>query len=208
MFPSSSLDILFPLTFIGCKLETKIPLIVSLLQKLAIDENRELFLYSFRIRSDFYCDKLISSLSGIDYKLIQSYRYPHVEISKNKKEKIDRDSYIEAIERIQRSHLLMSSQKGILDEDIVDYLLEDTDFELLLIDDFDYLVLESRYDKETIMKRLEQYARNHRVMILLGGDQIRIQEFQKQYQSPSISFYYGKRKNKQGKWVLLERIGV
>ncbi len=208
MFPSSSLDILFPLTFIGCKLETKIPLIVSLLQKWAIDENRKIFLYSFRIRSDFYCEKLISYLSGIDYKLIQFYRYPYVGISKNRKEKIDRDSYIKAIERIQRSHLIMSSQKGILKEDIVDYLLEDSDFELLLIDDFDYLVLESNYDKETIMKRLEQYASNHRVMILLGGDQTRIQEFQKRYQSPSISFYYGKRKNKQDKCILLERIGV
>ena len=208
MSPSSSLDILFPLTFIGCKLETKIPLIVSLLKQWAIDENRKIFLYSFRIRSGFYCEKLISSLSGIDYKLIRSYRYPYIGISKNSKEKIDRDSYIEAIERIQRSQLIMSSQKGILKEDIVDYLLGDNDFELLLIDDFDYFVLESNYDKETIMKRLEQYASNHRVMILLGGEKNRIQEFQKQYQSPSISFYYGKRKKKQDNCVLLERIGV
>ena len=207
MFPSSSLDTLFPLTFIGCRLDAKIPFIVSLLKQWAIYENRKIFLYSFRVRSDFYCEKLISSLSGIDYKIIKAYRYPYVGISKNHKDKIDRDSYIDAIERIQRSHLIMSSQKGIPDEDIVDYLLDDFEFELLLIDDFDYLVLESNYDKETIMSMLEQYAKNHPVMMIVGGEKTRLEEFQKKYQSPMNSFYYGTQKKGRDKMILLEKIG-
>lgn len=134
------------ITLIGVSPKSKLKTIVNILYTLL---DQDTFFYSFNINSTYYINKLIAKLSGLDYKLIIKYAYPCTTIGKTMHNKINREKYLQAIERLQQSKLLIAHTK-IFKEDYVDYLL-DIDNEYLVIDDFKTLLYYTKYPLEEII---------------------------------------------------------
>ena len=131
----------------------RVPLILDIVNKLAIINNNKTLLFSFNIRSEYYYRRLISHITGIDHKLITKYHYPYQQIGKCVYEKIDRDKYIGAIEAIQNSNLLMSSTKVFPEVDDLDYIL-DFDADYLIIDNIKDLLRRTKYNFDEVIKKL------------------------------------------------------
>lgn len=103
---------------------SKILSIINLLNELSIKGKYKTVLFSFNISCNYYLQKLISFLSGINNSIITKYFYPYVINSKKNRNKINRNKFIDSIEKIQSSNILMNSEKYAVDKDYLDYILD------------------------------------------------------------------------------------
>ena len=140
-----------PINLIGVSPKTKLKKVVDTLYSLL---DQDIFLYSFNIHSQYYINKLVEKLTGIDYKLIMKYTYPCTRIGKTNMTKMDREKYLKAIEYLQQSKLIISHIK-IFDEDYVDYLL-DINSKYLIIDDFKTLLYYTKYSLKDVIKKMKE----------------------------------------------------
>ena len=103
---------------------SKILSIINLLNELSIKGKYKTVLFSFNISCNYYLQKLISFLSGINNSIITKYFYPYVINSKKNRDKINRNKFIDSLEEIQSSNILMNSEKYAVDKDYLDYILD------------------------------------------------------------------------------------
>lgn len=137
---------------------TRTLFIINLLNELSIKDKYRTFLYGVNIRCEYYFHKLISNLSGISRQLISKYYYPYISLSKNSKEKINRDKFIDAIEKIQDSKILISNNIISLDEiDMND---------VLIIDNFNMFLDKTMYDLDEMIEILKRKKKGHLVLFI------------------------------------------
>jgi len=154
------------ITLIVASPNSKILSIINLLNELSIQNNYKTTLFSFNISSNYYLQKLISFLSGIETKLIAKYFYPHNILSKCNKDQIDRNKFLDSIEKIQHSNLLINDEKSVDDKDYIDYILNYSDSEVLIIDDIYALLDKTKYNLDEIMAKIKKKQNVHLVLFV------------------------------------------
>lgn len=140
--------------------------IINLLNELSIKNKYKTTLFSFNISSTYYLQKLISLLSGINNNTITKYFYPHVSFSKHNKEKINRDKFIDAIEKIQNSNLLINNEKHITDKDYLDYILDYSENNVIIVDDLYALLDKTKYSLDEILIKVKRKKDIHLVLFI------------------------------------------
>lgn len=140
--------------------------IINLLSEFSIQDKYKVSLFSFNIRCNYYLKKLISYLSGINTNLITKYFYPYATISKYNKDKINRDKFIDSIEKIQNSGILMSDAKYLSDTDYIDYILDYSKTDVIIVDDFSLLLDKTKYSLDEILTKVKDKKKFHLVLFL------------------------------------------
>ena len=149
------------ITFIVTSPNTRTLSIINLLNELSIKDKYKTILFSLNISSNYYLQKLISFLSSINSNLITKYFYPCSTISKKNKDKINRNRFINSIEKVQNSNILMNCEKYILDKDYIDYVLD-----YLENDGFYELLDKTKYSLDEIKKRVNKRKNVHLVIFI------------------------------------------
>ena len=154
------------ITLINYEGSSTTDIIINLLSMLSIKNNYETHLYSLRLQSEYYNRHLIKYLSGIDNKILIKYLYPYVGVSKNYPGKIVGDKFLNAIELIQNSPLYISSTKAYKSKDYLSYVLLDSDEEIVLFEDLDYLLKEDNLKITELIKNIKDMQKNKKVIII------------------------------------------
>lgn len=141
-------------------------LIVNLLSFFSIKEKFKTHLYSLRLRSEYYNRHLIKLLSGIDNKTLIKYHYPYVGVSKNYSGKIKGTKFLEIIELIQKSPLYISSVEAYKSKDYLSYTLCDSDDEIIIFEDLNYLIKKDNLNEKELIKRIKSKQKNKKVIIM------------------------------------------
>lgn len=146
----------------------KAPLLINILNELAIKEKRRVHVYPIEMNSVYYNAKLIAYLSGIDINLVRKYVYPWC--FHEKKETMnayEKDKFISAIEQIGKSSLDMTSIKnGSILNSIRD-MLDDEEKEYIIIDNIDLFIKRTNSSYENVLELMQKYAqKNHTKFIL------------------------------------------
>lgn len=169
------------ITLIAITSQSKVSFIINLINELSIKDKKSTSLFSFNTRSQYYSLRLISFLSGLNRQLIRKYAYPYVTLSKNNTEAINRDKYIDAIEKIQKSNILMCSEK-YNNEDYLDYILNYSNSDVLIIDDFYSLLTKTKYNLSEVFSTIKNRKNSHIVLFIYGKDKTQesiIQEYKR-----------------------------
>lgn len=145
---------------------SKILSIINLLNELSIKGKYRTVLFSFNISCNYYLQKLISFLSGINNSIITKYFYPYVINSKKNRNKINRNKFIDSIEKIQSSNILMNSEKYAVDKDYLDYILDYSESNVLIIDDFYALLDKTKYSLDEILIKVKEKQDIHLVLFI------------------------------------------
>jgi len=140
--------------------------IINLLNELSIKDKYKTTLFSFNISCNYYLQKLISFLSGININLIAKYFYPYAIFTKHNKDKINRDKFLDSIEQIQDSAILMNDKKYVYDKDYIDYIFDYSESEVLLIEDFYMLLNKTKYSLDEILIRIKEKKDIHLVFFV------------------------------------------
>lgn len=149
--------------------KNRIPLLVNILEEYGIREQKRVYVQSFLFHSSHYVNCLISLISKIDFKLVESYMFPIGAKTKAViKEKIDDNEFMSALEKIRHSNIVISSNK-VFDEDWLDYIFDKTiePYDVIIIDDFDKFLKESNKDIKTIKETIEEYSKKHNTSVIL-----------------------------------------
>ncbi len=151
-------------------LNNHIPLLINILEVYGIREQKKIYLQSFIFNSSYYVNRLISLISKIDFKLVESYMFPVGAKTKAvTKEKIDYNKFVLAIEKIRKSYIVISNNK-VFDEDWLDYIFDKNtieSYDVIIIDDFDKLLKESNKDIKMIKKTIEEYSKKNNTYVIL-----------------------------------------
>lgn len=140
--------------------------IINLLNELSIKDKYKTTLFSFNISSNYYLQKLIAFLSGINTNLITKYFYPYVTLSKNNKDKINRDKFLDSIEKIQNSNILMNNEKYSFDKDYTNYILDYYKSDVFIIDDLYALLDKTKYSLDEIVRKIKKKKDIHLVLFV------------------------------------------
>ena len=154
------------ITFIITSPNTRTLSIINLLNELSIKDKYKAILFSFNISSNYYIQKLISFLSGISNNVITKYFYPCTTMSKCNKDKINRNSFIDSIEKIQNSKILMNCEKHTADNDYIDYVLNYSESDVLIIDNLYELLDKTKYSLDEIIRQVENKKDIHLVLFI------------------------------------------
>ncbi len=149
--------------------KNRIPLLVNILKEYGIREQKRVYIQSFLFHSSHYVNRLISLISKIDFKLVESYIFPVGAKTKAViKEKIDYNEFMSALEKIRHSNIVISSNK-VFDEDWLDYIFDKTiePYDVIIIDDFDKFLKESNKDIKTIKETIEEYSKKYNTSVIL-----------------------------------------
>ncbi len=161
---------------------------INLLNEYALNQNKSVFLPIFYVPKNFYLSKLIALLSGESYKLIETYLDPTLGVSHTTKEKINPTKFVNAIEKIRSSDLIMSKNK-FSDETYLEFIFEhNSKYDCILIDDFDDFIISTPEDIETIFNQIENYAKENQSEVILFMNEKDIENYQipKNYQIGKI----------------------
>ena len=147
-------------------LKFRIPLLINILEEYGINKQERVYMQSFLFNSSYYVNRLISLISKIDYKLVESYMFPvGAKTNSLVKEKIDYHKFMLALEKIRNSHIVISCNK-IFNEDWLDYIFDNT-YDVIIIDDFDKFIKESNKDIKIIKKTIEEYCKKNNAQVIL-----------------------------------------
>ena len=93
-------------------LKFRMPLLINILEEYGIRKQKKVYMQAFLFNSSYYVNHLISLISKIDFKLVESYMFPvGAKINSLTKENIDYDKFMLALEKIRDSHIVISSNK-------------------------------------------------------------------------------------------------
>ncbi len=175
-------------------------LIVNLLSMLSIKSKYKIHLYSLRLRSEYFNRHLIKLLSGIDNKTLIKYFYPYLGVSKNYSGKIASDKLIETVELIQKNPLYISSMKAYEGQDYLNYVLLNSDEEIALFEDLDYLLQKENLNERELINKIRSKQKNKRVIIM---SRCRTNEELFEYQSLKVNVINVSKKGKNYNFNLL-----
>ena len=175
-------------------------LIINLLSLLSIKKQYKTHLYALKLRSEYYNRHLIKFLSGIDNKLLIKYFYPYVGVSKKYSGKIEDDKFLKTIELIQKSPLFMSSTIAYESKDYLSYVLLDSDEEIILIEDLDYLIKKANLNDQELIENIKKKQKEKRVIIL---SRYKTTEELIKYQSLKVNTINVSKKNKNYNFNML-----
>lgn len=173
--------------------------LINLLKEYGINQNKKIYLYSFELNYNYYVNHLISLLSKIDYLVIVSYMNPTMTMSLElQSKKIDRDSFIDAIETVRNSNIIISSTKVFEEESYLEYIfnLEKIEpYDVVIIDDFRSFVNKTEENVDEIIKHIEKYIKkfNTEVVLFIDEDDLEkynLENIKKSSLDENIKFIY------------------
>ena len=148
----------------------RIPLLLNILYEYGINQGKSVHLQSFDVNQSFYVNHLVSLISKIDFKLVESYMFP-IDVKVQLKEKnIDSLEFVSALEKIRTAQIKLSSSKPLTDESWLDYVFDLSSlkpFQVIIIDNFGEFIDKSNKDIEVIMKTIEKYSKKYKCEIVL-----------------------------------------
>lgn len=146
----------------------KAPLLINILNELAIKEKRRVHVYPIEMNSVYYNAKLIAYLSGIDINLVRKYVYPwYFHEKKETMNAYEKDKFISAIEQIGESHLYMTSIRNGPIPNSISNMLDDEEMEYIIIDNIDIFIKRTNSSYENVLELMQKYAqKNHTKFIL------------------------------------------
>ncbi len=151
----------------------KIPLLINILEEYGIKQNKKIYMQSFDIKSSYYVNHLISLISKINFKYIDSYMFPIGAKSNDLKNyKINANKFVEAIEKIRKSNISISTSKIYDDEDWLDYIFNYS-YQVIIIDNFDKFIEKSNKNTKTIIKTINNYTKKYKAEIILFTNDIK-----------------------------------
>lgn len=154
----------------------RIPLLINILEEYGIKQRKKIYMQSFDVKASYYVNHLISLISKIDFKLIDSYMFP-VETTSNelKSYEIDANDFVSAIDAIRKSQIVISSDEVFPDEDWFDYIFDLSSvqpYQVIIIDNFAKLIEKSNKNIRTIKKIINRYVKKYQAEIILFMDDI------------------------------------
>lgn len=144
-------------------------LLVNILEEYGIRKQKRVYVQSFLFHSSHYVNRLISLISKLDFKLVESYMFPVGAKTKAvTKENIDYNEFMSALEKIRNSHIVISSNKNF-NENWLDYTFDKTieSYDVIIIDDFDEFLEKSYARIKTIKKTIEEYSKKNNTCVIL-----------------------------------------
>lgn len=151
-----------------------LPIIIDSLNELGIKENKKVFMYSVENERNYYIGKLISLISGIDFRTIDNYCNicnPWINSNKKVLDITEHKKYIESMDKVISSDLLITD-KNYTNDDIIDYILLDKDenverSDIIIIDNLKKILNLTKYTKEEVILRFKNYSKKYKTKFLL-----------------------------------------
>ena len=147
----------------------RIPLLTNFLYLYGIKENKNVYLQTFLLNSSYYVNQLISYISNIDFKIIESYMVPFT-IKSNclKRQKINSEDFIYALEKIRKSNIVISSTKIFEEQDWIDYIFDfNHEYQIIIVDNFADLLTKTKKSFKQIKLKIEKYSKKYNPKIIL-----------------------------------------
>ena len=147
----------------------RIPLLVNILYEYGIKQNKSIYFQAFDINTTFYVNHLISLISKIDFKLVESYMFPVITKSeKLRNQKIDTQKLFTAIETIRNSNINISSNKVLDKENWLDYVFDySLPYSVIIIDNFKTFIDKVDIDINIIKKHINKYCQKFNAEVIL-----------------------------------------
>lgn len=171
----------------------RVNMLLYLLDSFGIKQSETIKLYNLVDSSIWYTMKMISFVSGISYDIVHQCFYPCHYAGKGKNNSIDKELFMGAIEKLQKSNIYMYDFDYVLENDIIEQILEqETDRktnQFIVINNFEELVKQSKYDAKELLSQLYDYAKYEEVHIILMENVKREAEEQASYDMSYIDSY-------------------
>jgi len=153
------------ITVIQTNIKYKTQIIIKMLYYFGMEKKIKTFFFGFHLRSEYYVKKFISYLTGIDINLVAKYFLPCTGFAKGDFS-IDRNKFIDAIETLQKSSIIMSSEK-VSNEDYLTYLFNGYDEEIIIVDDLYMLKEKCNLSIEEIFKKMKELSKDKKIILFL-----------------------------------------
>lgn len=146
----------------------RIPLLINILYEYGIRQEKRILFQNFDIDTSFYINHLLSLISKIDFKLIESYMLPVDEDNHLKNKDIDNKTFLTALEKIRKSHIVIKNYKSWKDGNWLDYIFNfNNPYSVIIIDNFATFIEKTKMDINTIKRRINQYSKKYNAEIIL-----------------------------------------
>ena len=151
-----------------------LPIITDTLNEFGIKQNKKIFMYLVEEERNYYIGKLVSLISGIDFRTIDNYCNtcnPWINSNKKVLEVTEHKRYIEAMDKVISSNLLITD-KNYTNDDVIDYILLDEEENIersaiIIIDNLKKLLTFTKYTKEEVILKFKNYSKKYKTKFLL-----------------------------------------
>ena len=150
-----------------CTNQNNVDLIRDLIYSLSFEDDKATFMHCIEENNTTYTSELISKISGISSTQIEYYLSPCVpDMIYNFSEKqlnskfdipnIDRNKYIDAVEKIQNKKIFITDKKTFSDEDNITHIFNTIDSDVIIVDDFFELLRQDDIRSSDALKRIKE----------------------------------------------------
>ena len=161
-------------------LKEKICLLINILYLDGIKENKNIYMQTFLLKPTYYVNQLISYMTNVEFKIVESYMKPFsIKSNKLKQININKEDLVMALEKIRKANIVISSNKVFKEKDWLDYIFDlDNKYQIIIVDNFEELVNKSRKSFKKIKKKIEEYSEKYNAKIILFIDEKELIKYQ------------------------------
>ena len=159
------------ITLVKTDVKYKTKFVIKLVNELGFIRREKTFLYSFRDSSRYYMYRVLSFLSGIEVQELARYFEPCTWFGKGKYS-IDRNKFIDAIETIQKSPIVMfSDDMKSSNEEYLEYLFTDRDNDYFIIVGINELYEKCNLSPQEMISKIRSLASNKHIILIMNQQQ-------------------------------------
>ena len=147
----------------------RIFLLINILYLYGIKENKKIYMQSFLLHTSYYVNRLISYISKIDFKIIESYMFPVSNKNNTLKYKnINMKDFTFALKKIKESNIVIKDSKILDEQDWIDYIFNlNNEYQVIIIDNFEYLLKNTKNSFKEIKIKIEKYSKKYNTNVIL-----------------------------------------
>ena len=144
-------------------LKERICLLINILYLDGIKENKNIYMQTFLLKPTYYVNQLISYMTNVEFKIVESYMKPFsIKSNKLKQININKEDLVMALEKIRKANIVISSNKVFKEKDWLDYIFD----------------LDNKYQIKNIKKKIEEYSEKYNAKIILFIDEKELIKYQ------------------------------
>lgn len=147
----------------------RIFLLINILYLYGIKENKKIYMQSFLLHTSYYVNRLISYISKIDFKIIESYMFPVSNKNNTLKYKnINMKDFTFALKKIKESNIVIKDSKILDEQDWIDYIFNlNNEYQVIIIDNFECLLKNTKNSFKEIKIKIEKYSKKYNTNVIL-----------------------------------------
>ncbi len=159
------------ITLVKTDIKCKTKFVVKLAKELGLIRKEKTFLYSFKDSSRYYMYRVLSFLSGIEVQELARYYEPCTWFGKGNYS-IDRNKFIDAIEIVQKSPIVMfSDDMKNSDKEYIEYLFTARDNDYFIIVGVNELHDKCDLSYEEMINKIRNLVGDKHVILIMNQQQ-------------------------------------